>query len=337
MIVAVCGAYRNAGDHLIGARGRALLRKFVDSDVVTVDRRSITTDAYELFNKARAVILCGGPAYQAEMYPKVYPIERQKVGPKIVPFGLGWKSSAAKAPEKFKFHPDAMGFIRDIHSTIEISSARDPLTVEVLNLNDVSNVAMTGCPVWYDLDHLERAYTFAGEPKRIALSMPALMQPGVFELTDWLTKRFPKAARIATFHHGIVPNWTPRGRSTGLDFLKFSAWAAAKGWRVSSLAGSLDKMEGLYGSVDLHIGYRVHAHLLCLSRRIPSILINEDARGVGQAKALGSTSLVVGQGEIEPIVGEIERLFSERGAPIEKSVEIMRGNFKVMRQFLATI
>jgi hypothetical protein len=337
MIIAVCGAYRNAGDHLIGARGRALLAKFVDPEVVTVDRRAIGPEAYDLFNRARAVVLCGGPAYQAEIYPKVYPIEREKVTSKIVPFGLGWKAGSGRPPAKFKFNPVALDFIKDVHSAIPISSARDPLTVEVLNLNGVSNVSMTGCPVWYDLDYLDKAYAFKGEPKRIALSMPALMQPGVKELTDWLTRRFPKATKIATFHHGVIPNWEPRGRSTGMDFVKFSAWAMTKGWRISSLASNLDKMEQLYDSVDLHIGYRVHAHLFCMSHRIPSILVNEDARGVGQAQALGAANLVVGKGEIEPIVAEIERHFTERGAGVARSVETMRERFPVMREFLATL
>jgi polysaccharide pyruvyl transferase WcaK-like protein len=47
----------------------------------------------------------------------------------------------------------------------------------------------------------------------------------------------------------------------------------------------LDALE-LYGQVDLHVGYRVHAHLCALSRRRPSLLIAEDGRGRGQAVTL---------------------------------------------------
>lgn len=337
MIVTICGAYQNAGDHLIGDRARALLRTFVDSDIVTVDRRAITEAHYELFNKARAVILCGGPAYQREIYPKVYPIERERVGAPIVPLGLGWKSATSKAPETFKFTPQALDFIRSIHDRAELSSARDPLTVEVLEKNGIDNALMTGCPVWYDLNYLDVPYRFNGEPKTIVYSMPAVMQPGTWEFLLWLTKRFPKARRIVSFHHGVIPATDKKGRQKAAQFLRFSAAAMLLGWRISSLASSLPKLEALYGAADLHVGYRVHAHLFCLSRRISSILINEDSRGVGQAKALGARNLVVGGGDIEPFQTEIEEHFKTRGEGIERSVGTMRDTFPTMQRFLKTL
>ena len=42
-----------------------------------------------------------------------------------------------------------------------------------------------------------------------------------------------------------------------------------------------------YKSIDLHVGYRVHAHIDCLSRRRTSFLIHEDGRGAGVDDALG--------------------------------------------------
>ena len=337
MIVVLCGAYRNSGDHLIGDRARALLRKHVDADIVTLDRKAIEPQHYETFNKARRVLLCGGPAYQREMYPKVYPLEREKVTPPIVPYGLGWKSPAKKAPDTFKFAAPAEKFIKDIHGKIELSSARDPLTVEVLNHAGVDNVLMTGCPAWYDLTTFENPYVFKDEVKNLVLSMPAVMQPGTLELMEWLTQRFPKARRTAAFHHGIVPAWTKIGLERGSKFVRFSASALRRGWRVTGLTGSLPRMEALYGNADLHIGYRVHAHLLCLSRRIPSILINEDSRGVGQAKALGADSLIVEGDNIEPFKQAVERHFETRGETVAGSVETMRQTFPTMKRFLETL
>ena len=37
----------------------------------------------------------------------------------------------------------------------------------------------------------------------------------------------------------------------------------------------------------MHVGYRVHAHLYCLSHSTPSYLIAEDSRGLGMLEALG--------------------------------------------------
>src|SRR5699024_8576119 len=42
---------------------------------------------------------------------------------------------------------------------------------------------------------------------------------------------------------------------------------------------------------DLHIGYRVHAHIYFLSKRLPSILLHEDGRGNGVSEALNSPGI----------------------------------------------
>ncbi len=337
MIVAICGAYRNAGDHLIGDRGRALLRSYVDPEIITIDRRSIEPGHYDVFNRARAVVLCGGPAYQRAIYPGIYPIERERVTPAIVPYGLGWKGPAKGSPDTFRFKPDAVDFIRAIHGRIEVSSARDPLTVEVLARQGVSNVLMTGCPAWYDLSTFENPYAFKDEVRTLVLSMPPALQPGTFDLMVWLGRRFPKARRVLSFHHGLLPSNTPKGREVARQFVRFSASAMMRGWRVAGLAGSLSKLETLYGSADLHVGYRVHAHLFCLSRRISSILICEDSRGVGQAKAFGSPVLTVDDGNLDKIKAAVESHFATRGEAVVRSISIMRDTFPTMRRFLASI
>jgi hypothetical protein len=337
MIVALCGAYRNCGDHLIGMRARALLRTFVQDDIITLDRKALTDDHYVMFNKARAVVLCGGPAYQREMYPNVYALDRSRVRAPIRPLGLGWKSAAHKAPDAFKFTPASEAFIRAIHERIPFSSARDPLTVDVLGHTGVKNVSMTGCPAWYDLGRLERDYEHKPDVRRLALSVPAVMQPGVKELMTWLTQRFPSAHRVASFHHGLVPSSTPKGRETGRDFVAFARAAKAAGWEIVGLANSLARMEALYDEVDLHVGYRVHAHIFCLSRRIGSILINEDARGVGQCRALGAPNLTIDGANIEAIKAAVEHHFERRGEAVARSVQVMRATFPKMRAFLETV
>jgi hypothetical protein len=337
MIVALCGAYRNCGDHLIGMRARALLRSYVEDDIITLDRKALTEDHYALFKRARAVVLCGGPAYQREMYPKVYALERERVKAPIRPLGLGWKSPAGKSPASFKFGSEAAAFINDIHARIPFSSARDPLTVEVLSHAGVKNVSMTGCPAWYDLARVERDYAHCVDVGRLVMSMPAIMQPGVVELLAWLTQRFPKARRVVSFHHGLAPSSTGKGRETGREFVAFAREAKRQDWEIRGLASSLAQMERLYGETDLHIGYRVHAHLFCLSRRTASILISEDTRGVGQCRALGAPILMTDGANIEPIMAVVDEHFSKRGETVAGSVATMQATFPKMRDFLETI
>ena len=46
-------------------------------------------------------------------------------------------------------------------------------------------------------------------------------------------------------------------------------------------------MERVYDEAEIHVGYRLHAHLYFLSHRKPSFLLEEDGRGRGASEALG--------------------------------------------------
>ena len=337
MIVTICGAYRNCGDHLIGARARALVHQFVDTEIVTLDRKAISDADYTIMNSAKAILLCGGPAYQKQIYPALYSLDLDRIKPLVIPFGLGWKAAVGKEPANFTFDASALGFIRRIHANIVYSSVRDPLTLDVIQRQEIANVQMTGCPAWYDLEHFEKTYQHNADPQRIVLSMPAVMQRGVIELMLYLSKRFSNATRTVAFHHGVIPAWDLKGMKKTKDFLIFSALAMQHGWRIEGLTSSLPKMEALYGAADFHIGYRVHAHLMFLSQRKASILINEDARGEGQARALGQVPLAVNKGNIEHIINEIQRHFDTNGNAIIQAVDIMRETFPRMKDFLKTI
>ena len=47
----------------------------------------------------------------------------------------------------------------------------------------------------------------------------------------------------------------------------------------------------VYDDCDLHIGFRVHAHIYNLSKRNRTILLEEDGRGAGVNEALGLSSI----------------------------------------------
>ena len=45
------------------------------------------------------------------------------------------------------------------------------------------------------------------------------------------------------------------------------------------ISGTIENFQNLYMKTDLHIGYRVHAHIFSMSINKPSVLICEDGRG----------------------------------------------------------
>ncbi|MDD3019692.1 MAG: polysaccharide pyruvyl transferase family protein [Alphaproteobacteria bacterium] len=338
MIVTLTGAYRNVGDYLIGARAKELLKTYVDADIVNLNRTSITPVDYDLMNKAKAVILCGGPAYQKRIYPDVYPIDYEKIIVPIIPLGLGWKSKLDDTPQNFAFTQQSLDFIKHIHSNIRFSSVRDVLTEQMIRNQGIDNVLMTGCPAWYDLDYLDQDYVHSAQVDQVVVSMPARYHPQIPLLLGYLKNRFPDSKKIITFHHGFWPRFNRTGLISGFEFARMSLVGMQCGFRPVDLSKDIAKLRIYDVPNSLHIGYRVHAHLYCLSHRKQSFLINEDIRGVGQAESIGLESFLASDIEIVRKIGQaLDDHFSSGGEKISNAVRKMKDTFTAMVTFLQTI
>lgn len=330
MIVTVRGAYGNAGDHLIGRRAHALLAKHVDDDIQTVDRRAITDESYELMNRARAVLLTGGPAYQRHLHPGIYPLDLDRVKVPVVPYGLGWKARTDATPQTFEFTPESREFLQRIHADKRImSSARCFQTVELLKANGVDNVLMTGCPVWYDEDRLSEDYVFPERIRRIVISLPAKPRGDTTAIARHLAKRFPDAERYLSYQSGF----RAQSRLVTARRQLERASAARYGFQPVDFLGDAAMMMDFMSGVDLHVGYRVHSHLFSLSERITSVLFAEDSRAIGQAEATGGHAVPESASHADKIA-EIDRVLDTKGADIQVAVEKMRATHPTMLQFL---
>jgi hypothetical protein len=337
VIVTLTGAFKNAGDHLIGYRARALVREHADPDVVNLNRKEITERSYEQFNSARAVLLAGGPAYQREMYPGVYDLDLDRIQTPVLAFGLGWKGKLGQHPNDFEFTPEAHAFVERIHAdATRFSSARDQLTVDMLAAQGIKNVAMTGCPVWYDIGKIEADYVFNPDPARIVVSAPAVPQAGLSEILNRVAKLYPNAEKFLAFNAGYRSTRSKKTASYTRWNYYLMAHGRLRGFKPVSLEGDLERFTELMGSVDLHLGYRVHSHLFALSQRIGSVLIAEDSRGVGQLQALGAQASEIVTTEHEPSAqaDALNQFVDSRGASANAAVERMRETYPEMVRFL---
>jgi hypothetical protein len=331
MIVTVRGAYANAGDHVIGRRAHALLARHVDDDIQSIDRRAITDESYELMNRARVVLLTGGPAYQRRIHPNIYPIDLDRVNVPVVPFGLGWKDRAEGDPASFQFTPESLEFVRRIHEDQSVlSSARCIQTAELLAHNGVDNVLMTGCPVWYDEARLDEDYRFPAKVRRLVITAPAKPQGDTLALARHLARRFPDAERYLAFQAGY------RAPSRLVTARRYVGMTAAKRWGFTpiSFEGDATAMMDFHAGMDLHVGYRVHAHLYSLSQRVTSVLFAEDSRAVGQAAATGGQA-VLATASIREKLAAVDRVLDSRGEDVARAVERIREVHPTMLRFLA--
>lgn len=325
MILVVNGAYRNCGDHLIRDRALKLLRTVLGDEIAPADRKAVTAEALAT---AQGVILSGGPAYQRRVYPDVYPFEISAVKGAVSAFGIGYKDDVGAAPAAFRFEPPALAFVQELHARTPESSVRGYLTLEALKANGVTNVRMTGCPVWYDLERFETVYSFPTTIGHVAFSGPARPRKETYAALDAVARAFPTARRTLALHHGAGPRGWRWGKELRRN-LSLAAYALARGWRIADLSGGHEAMTALYDVADLHVGYRVHAHLLRLSMRKASLLFAEDARAAEQCDALGAPTVTRGEEQ-----GALAAYLESRGAENEAAVERMRATWPEMRAHL---
>lgn len=104
-------------------------------------------------------------------------------------------------------------------------------------------------------------------------------------VAEMLRKKYPAAKITAAFHHPA----TGEGMAVNARIRNWIALPAAMreaGLEVADVSGALDGMLALYGGADLHVGYRVHAHVLMTGWGKASVLVAEDGRGSAMADAI---------------------------------------------------
>ena len=294
--IALTGAKKNVGDFLITNRALNLLETIApEYDFIKYPHWN-EIDDIKFVNNSQGIIILGGPGYQMNMYPGVYKLSNDfaEIKVPIYTLGSGWKGKPGdRATEKlYKFTDSAQLLLSSMEKTYAGMSCRDHQTVRALKNNGYENITMTGCPVWYDLQSLGKEFQAPTELKRIVFT-PAqdyIYSDQSIEIMNYLNKRFRDSRIIVSFHRGIgkVDEYTPE--ADAINTKKIADHASDLGFEVVDVSYDADKLK-FYDDCDLHIGYRVHAHIYFLSKRLPSILIHEDGRGNGVTEALNSPGI----------------------------------------------
>lgn len=288
MLLVLHGAKRNAGDFLIRDRGVALLRHLRPEHELVVRPRWLPITP-SLLEAADAVVLCGGPGLAANFYPDLFPLvpRLDKVDKPILPLALGWSGSPARCTGEFRFSASSIEALQAIHRRIGWSGVRDELSLRLLNAAGFDAVRCTGCVAWYHLASLGRPFVPPRTVRSLVFTPPGNLRH-MWEAVDLLRRlaaRYPAARRYCVFHRGL--RWDRRAKARAVLGSRMIEFAArAHGYTVVDASYGAEKLS-LYRDVDLHVGYRVHAHLCFLSLRRASLLVSEDGRGEGQALTLG--------------------------------------------------
>lgn len=317
MFVLLSGARQNSGDYLITQRAKELLRAAAPHEEwVQLPGLEPLDEHLEVINQSRGVIIMGGPGCQPRMYPNIYPLVKDltNIHKNIYVMGSGWKGrdGSLDAVNRYMYTEDSLRLLRRISQTTAGISVRDHYTRRTLQNHGVQNVHMTGCPVWYSLEHIGVPYQPPEECKKICYTPP--VDPKLvgqsLDVAKRLCQLLSDAEKYACFHHGFKYLGRSGNEAMFQAQRDMRDQLSRLGYEPVDLSGG--QTFSFYDDCAVHIGYRVHAHIYMLSRRETSFLLYEDGRGAGVDDAL--------------------RLPGVSAFPIYESNRWIRGARKVLRR-----
>ncbi len=299
-IMLLSGAYKNAGDFLIVDRSEKLLQKvFPQAEIIKQERNVPLDHDIDFINSCDYIFFAGGPGYSNWFYPDQVPFVKDlsRVKSKLAALGMGWNSRRSDAATRYgyTFTPVMKRLLERIQNDTGVLGCRDWFSVQVLKQNGLTGAKMTGCPAWYNFDCLANTQVpiqDLSQVKRICVSDPAFVfsyRSQALELVEYLKNKFKDAEIKFVFHRGTAADSFTSSETAAQtqqlieDLKQIGVWIEDISYGVEGLH--------IYDNCDLHIGYRVHAHIYNMSRRNFSVLLEEDCRGTGMNEALGLPSL----------------------------------------------
>ena len=285
--VILTGSKNNSGDFLIKYQAKKIFTSLrPERNIIDINAfEHLSHDKLDIINSSKLLILMGGPSLQTHMYPNIYKLTKNlnDIEVPIVTMGIGYKDYNYywEGTKSYELSDQTIKLLDKISDSNYLSSVRDYSTLNVLKIYGYKNYLMTGCPALYEtnfienndyLDQIKKIRFSIGVNYKISEAMCVQMK----NLITNLQKYFFNTDFKVLFHHqikssqGFLIDWL---RKNNIQFLDVS--------------GSAEKMIQEYESSDIHIGYRVHAHIFMSSINKPSILISEDSRAKGLSAVIG--------------------------------------------------
>lgn len=286
--IILTGSKNNAGDFLIKRKTISLLQRLrKDRDVVSYDAwKPLTSSVINEINNSKALILAGGPSLQTNMYPNIYNLTNNldHITVPIVTMGIGSKHHdyTENGYKNYFLSTQSIKLLEKINNNF-ISSVRDDFTLNILKQYGFNNFINTGCSVLFQNDSRQykkennsNVYFSLGVSYKYSLKMMAQMKIVISYLKN-------KYNIIVLLHHEINVN--------DKRLLEILGWLKFNDIKYHDISGDSSELINFYSNCYFHIGYRVHAHMFCLSIGKPSILLAEDSRGTGLNETVSSSVL----------------------------------------------
>lgn len=306
MVNRVClltGDFNNSGDYLIKFKTQKLFEHFLpDAELLFINRNKPFNDKLELINASDFLVIAGGPAlFNNFSHAMNLDNIADDISVPIVFFGVG--IGGAQVDHKdfyFNFTKNSKKILETSRESGYLSSCRDFKTLLYLKNAGFDNFRFTGCPVLYEPDKTPQYKRFSYKDiKKIVFStLPPSLNKKIYTQQIGLIKKlrnfFNHAKIQVAFHHS-------KGSGNIIDKYGENSWGGGKSFKLYDgfikkldelgilsvdISESEKKFIDLYNGSDLHVGYRVHAHVYMTSIGKNSILIVSDGRGDAMSEVI---------------------------------------------------
>lgn len=304
--VILTGSKNNAGDYLIKYRAKQLLKELrPDREIIDYNAwEPFNDEKLEVVNKSKALILLGGPSLQKMMRPNVYKMTANldDIKVPVISMGIGWKSIQGEWVNTYDYplSEESVALLQKINANGYQSSVRDYHTLNSIRFKGFENFLMTGCPAYYNLEFIGKEFRDP-QIEKVAFSlgvsfvhspsMEKLMKDNILKCRD----KFRDKTFEVVFHHSLNQEkfLSTHGATAKHNqrHREFADWLTSENIGYVDISGSAENLIDYYSTVDLHIGYRVHAHIFMNSVSRFSILISEDGRAKATKDVIGGIVL----------------------------------------------
>lgn len=273
----------NVGDYLISQSAKKILKK-IKGDVKILEfpmQKDLEPDLKEI-NECNALIIPHFAIRDPGMYPETYKLVKdlKKIKIPIFPLGAGWKGFPGdyNTASTLRYSQKTVNFLKYVSNQVETVLCRDFFTCQILKNHGIENTVMGGDIAWQDFDMMGKEMNRKDTINKLVFTTPHApwYNEQAKNTLKMLSELFPNASKICAMHSGF-----------GLEDDEVGKYANKVGFDVIDVSKDLEKIE-FYKQCDLHVGYRLHAHIFFLRNRNPSVLLHEDGRGSGFTYTVGT-------------------------------------------------
>lgn len=264
----------NVGDLLITASFAEMARSIgvLDDYEIAFRADELTDDLLERYGSSP--IFMPGFSISADSYPTLYALRKalDEIPRGLIPFGCSWQHPIgfAENAEQVEYTPETLQLLKLLVDRTGPIAVRDHMAERILMRHSIPSIVVGDCG-WYHLPSRGKPMRRPDAIRKVIVTTPhsADLEEQSKALIDMLFDLLPDAAMTLSLHS------KPQQHEKYI-----TEYARAKGMKVIHAFKNFEVFDD-YENYDLHVGHRLHGHIGFLRRRIPSVLLVEDARARG--------------------------------------------------------